>query len=234
MKTQFRILAASASLIALAEAAAPASAEQPASQMLTLQQIQNLQTGLQTLDNGSPEQCVKPPAPTSGHPPNAPKPAAETTQQPCPYTKSTDLLVAMAQDMVAIEGPLSALNTEQNAVRKEVLANAKASDQQKAADYLAKVQDLMARRVAVYGLEPITISQLNLGNPPAQNRISAVTLAQLAPVIPQLSSAGTEWHAVDEPARPSTFVGHPSPPIDPTPSGPQSHPSATPKPAAGR
>jgi len=163
----------------------PVLAQQPLT--LTYGQIQALSIGLQALDTGSDEQCVaKPPTP-----PVPPKPGASVpAPQPCPYVKSTALLVAMARDMVAIQGPQTALQTAQTALRAEVLSDPKLKDDQaRQSAFVPRVQELMTTKVPVYGIEHITLAELNLGPPPGANRMSAATLAQLAPVIPELLGA---------------------------------------------
>lgn len=147
---------------------------------ITVAQIQALSAGLNALDNGSIDQCV--PA----------KPGEKPADKPCPYTKSIPLLVAMGRNMVALQGPLLEFQNEQNSVRKEALADPKlATDQQRNMQFVSRLQDLLSTKATVY-LTPISMEELDLGTPPAGNRLSATTLAQLAPIISGWTMTTTE------------------------------------------
>jgi hypothetical protein len=179
--------------------ATPAAAQAPVT--LTMGQIQALSNGLNALDNGTPDQCVKPPPMPS--PPKPGEPA--TPRETCPYVKSTPLLSAMARDMVALQGPLTAFQTEQGAVLKEVNAKyklepnsteqqAKNINQLRTTEYNLRVQSLLDQKVPVYGLENITMDDLNIGAPPDRNRISATMISAMAPIIPSMNTAQQPRH----------------------------------------
>lgn len=167
----------------LAASTASTLAQVPVS--ISMGQIQTLNAALNAIDNGSPEQCTT-------------KPKADAKQSSpdvCPYNKSVDLILAMAHDMLVLQGPLTQFQTEQGAVLKEVRAKYKLSpdsneqqsrniNQLQNGEYQAKMQPLLDAKVQIIDLVPITRDMLNIGDPPDHNRLSAATLVALQPVAP--------------------------------------------------
>jgi hypothetical protein len=175
-----RTLTLAASALVLTSTLALAQASSPLS--LTYGQVQALSAGLSTLDNGSVEQCpAKPAEPPTPAKPGTPPPAPAA----CPYVKSTALLVAMAKDMVALEGPQKAFTTAQDALRKEVLNDPKLKGDQakQVAAFAPRIQELLDQKVDL-SLYTFTLADLNL----AQNKLTATALAQLAPLVPELQA----------------------------------------------
>jgi hypothetical protein len=154
-----------------------------AKNVLTFQQIEDLTSALRAVDAGSADQCTEAPKPATS------PPAALATPPPrsCPFHKSPSLLRAMAQDMVALQ-PLDAeFKIRQNAVRLEVLDESKLTTAQQDAKFLAKMAPITAEKRTLPLLARIKMAELNLGDPPDHNRIPAMWIAALSPIIDDLT-----------------------------------------------
>lgn len=93
----------------------------------------------------------------------------------------------MAQDMVALQ-PLDAeFKIRQNAVRLEVLDESKLTTAQQDAKFLAKMAPITAEKRTLPLLARIKMAELNLGDPPDHNRIPAMWIAALSPIIDDLT-----------------------------------------------
>ena len=169
---------------------APAAAQALNGQTMTMQQAENLSAALLLIDRGSVDQCPV------GKAAKEPDPKAPAADRVCPFHKSTALLKAMAQDMVALKPIDDKFRIEQNTVQKQVFAELpiptgatdigmKAVEGQHNIRFVELMRPINEEPVTVLGqIAPIKMSDLDLGDAPDHNSIPAEVIAALSVVMP--------------------------------------------------